>query len=319
MRLVSIPTNPVPEGAVTGMLKTPDGISIRYARWAPPPGCKGTVCVFPGRAEFIEKYFEAVRELHGRGFTVAMLDWRAQGLSSRPLRDPRKSHVTSMADYAIDLDAFMNEVVLPNCPRPLFGLGHSMGGAILLRTLGLGRRWFDRVVLSAPMIRLTNIGPQPLRRAQMRLLCTIGLGTSYLPGGGPTGPSSMAPSTMPFLDNPLTSDPIRHERTAAVVKAEPALRIGAPTVGWLDGAFRTMAEFADPTFPAKLHQPLLIVACGNDPIVSTPAILEFSRRLPAGSHRLVPGAKHEVLMEQDQYRTQFWTAFDAFIAGTSLC
>ena len=48
MNLVSIPANPVPEDVVTGMLKTPDGVSLRFARWAPPPGRKGTVCLFPG-------------------------------------------------------------------------------------------------------------------------------------------------------------------------------------------------------------------------------------------------------------------------------
>ena len=55
MKLVSIPANPVPEGAVTGMLKASDGASIRFARWDPPQGRKGTVCLFPGRSEFIEK------------------------------------------------------------------------------------------------------------------------------------------------------------------------------------------------------------------------------------------------------------------------
>ena len=61
------------------MLKTPDGVALRFARWAPPPGRKGTVCLFPGRAEFIEKYFETVRDLRARGFAVATIDWRGQG------------------------------------------------------------------------------------------------------------------------------------------------------------------------------------------------------------------------------------------------
>ena len=81
MKLVSIPANPVPEGAVVGTVKTPDGVALRFARWAPPPGRKGTLCVFPGRAEFIEKYFEVVRDARARGFAVAILDWRGQGLS----------------------------------------------------------------------------------------------------------------------------------------------------------------------------------------------------------------------------------------------
>jgi lysophospholipase len=33
---------------------------------------------------------------------------------------------------------------------------------------------------------------------------------------------------------------------------------------------------------------------------------------------LIPGAQHELLMEQDVYRQQFWAAFDAFVPGTPL-
>ena len=47
MTLISTPANPVPEGAVTGVLKTPDGVALRFARWAPPQGRKGTLLVLP--------------------------------------------------------------------------------------------------------------------------------------------------------------------------------------------------------------------------------------------------------------------------------
>jgi lysophospholipase len=53
-------------------------------------------------------------------------------------------------------------------------------------------------------------------------------------------------------------------------------------------------------------------------VVSTPAIEEFAIRLRAGSHLIVAGAQHEILMEQDRYRGQFWAAFDAFVPGTPM-
>ena len=114
-------------------LKTPDGVSLRFARWAPPPGRKGTVCLFQGRAEFIEKYFETVRDLRARGFAVATLDWRGQGLSERALRQRRKGYVRNFSEYDIDLATFMHEVVLPDCPPPVFALAHSMGATVLMR------------------------------------------------------------------------------------------------------------------------------------------------------------------------------------------
>jgi len=311
MKLVSIPANPVPEGAVMGVLKTPDGVSIRFTRWPAPPSRKGTVCVFQGRTEFIEKYFELVRDLTARGFAVATLDWRGQGLSGRMLRDSRKGHVSSFAKYAIDLATFMREVVLPDCPPPLFALANSMGAAVLMRGASHGYRWFDRLVLCAPMIRLTSIPLLTAVPAFVRAMRLVGFGGTFVLGGGPTCKASE-----PFLNNPVTSDPVRYARTAAIIDAEPALAVGAPTIAWLDSAFRVMAEFADPAFPAKLRQPMLIIACGRDQLVSTAAIEEFGSRLRVGSHLVVPGSKHEILMEQDMFRSQFWAAFDAFIPGT---
>ena len=154
MTLVSIPANPVPDNVVSGTIKTPDGAELRFARWAPPAGRKGTVCVFTGRSEQIEKYFETVRDLRDRGFAVAMIDWRGQGHSSRRLRDPRKGYVRDFSDYEIDVETFVQQVVLPDCPPPHFALAHSMGGAVMLRVAHAGKRWFDRMVLSAPMIDL---------------------------------------------------------------------------------------------------------------------------------------------------------------------
>src|ERR1700704_2942655 len=227
MDLVSIPANPVPEGAVTGTLKTRDGVTLRFARWAPPPGRKGPVCLFQGRAEFIEKYFETVRDLRARGFAVATLDWRGQGLSDRALRNSRKGYVRDFSRYDVDLETFVREVVLPDCPPPHFALAHSMGASILLRAAYAGHRWFDRTVLLAPMIALPGMRRLATTRMLVKVMRSIGLGGLYVPGG-----SASTMLQRPFAGNLLTSDPVRYARNIAVLETEPALAIGSPTVGW---------------------------------------------------------------------------------------
>ena len=313
MDLVSIPANPAPEGVVTGTLRTRDGIGLRYARWHPPPGRKGTVCLFQGRTEFIEKYFETVRELRARGFAVAMLDWRGQGLSDRALSDPRKGHVGDFSEYELDLGAFMNEVVLPDCPPPFFAIAHSMGGSVMMNMARKGARWFDRVVLSAPMIELAGLRGSILSKIGAKIMRYTAMGTAYVPGG-----SSTVLSTSPYIGNLATSDPVRYARTKAVLEAEPALGVGSPTISWLNAAYRVIDGFADPTYPGKIRQPLMLVAAGRDDVVSTAAIEDFAIRLRAGSHLIVAGSRHELMQEQDRYRVQFWAAFDAFVPGTPL-
>src|SRR5258707_2936850 len=223
--LVSTPDNPVPEDVVSGMIKTPDGAELRFARWAPPAGRKGTVCVFTGRAEQIEKYFETVRDLRDRGFAVAMIDWRGQGHSSRRLRDPRKGYVRDFSDYEIDVETFVQQVVLPDCPPPHFALAHSMGGAVMLRVAHAGKRWFDRMVLTSPMIDLPGHRTGFAARALLRVLRLAGHGGRYIPGGGDdlVGVSSL-------VNHPLTSDPVREARHAAILEEEPKHRINSPTV-----------------------------------------------------------------------------------------
>jgi lysophospholipase len=313
MHLVSTPANPVPEGAVTGTLRTPDGVALRFARWPAPPGRKGTVCLFQGRAEFIEKYFETVHELRERGFAVATLDWRGQGMSTRALADMHKGHVRDFDEYGVDLSTFMHEVVLPDCPPPLFALAHSMGASTVLRAVYQGRRWFDRIVLSTPMIELLGLRASGFARMTARVVSVAGFGMAYVPGG-----NSTVLALKPFVDNPLTSDPVRYARTASVLQSEPALALGSPTISWANAAYRVMDEFADPTYPSSIRQPLLLIAAGRDEIVSTPAIEEFAMQLRAGSHLIVAGAKHEIIIEQDRYRQQFWAAFDAFVPGTPM-
>jgi lysophospholipase len=313
MTLVSIPANPVPDGHVSGTIKTRDGVELRFARWAPPAGRKGTVCLFQGRAEFIEKYFETVRDLRARGFAVATIDWRGQGMSDRALRNPRKGYVRSFDQYQLDLEAFVNEVVLPDCPPPVFALAHSMGATVLLRAAHAGQRWFDRMVLLAPMVALPGMRRSLMSRLTVKSMRLIGLGGMYVPGGDAT-----VMMQRPFIGNLLTSDPVRYARNIAVIEAEPALSIGWPTVAWTDSAFRVMGEFAEPGYPGRIRQPILIIASGQDGIVSTPAIDEFAVRLRAGSHLIVPGARHELMMEADRFRAQAFAAFDAFVPGTPL-
>lgn len=311
MMLHSIPANPVPAGAVVGTVTAGDGVQLRYARWNPNAPRRGTVCVFGGRSDMIEKYFEVVEELRRRGFAVTVLDWRGQGASARKLKDPRKGYVRSFDEYQLDLEALIREVVLPDCPPPFFALAHSMGALIMLEAVHQGRRWFDRVVLTAPMLRFAGRRGRAFARMAANTAGSLGFGRLYIPGGGPA-----AVINGPFQGNRATSDQIRYERSASIVQSVPELAIGSPTIAWVRAAFDVQSRIEDPSYAADLRQPMMIFAAGKDEVVSNKAIERFAMRLRAGNHLVISGSRHEILMERDIFRSQFWAAFDAFVPGS---
>jgi lysophospholipase len=304
--------NPVPAGAVVQTLRTGDGITLRAARWpALSANPKGTLCLFPGRTEYIEKYFETIAELRQRGFAVAVLDWRGQGGSQR-LLGSLGGHITSFALYQHDVDAFMRDLVLPDCPLPLFALGHSMGGAILLDTLSRVPNRFDRAVLTAPMTGLHGAAGKDSARYLARFARLFGLGRVKLPS--PSRRTGQQQAL--FENNVLTRDEKRFFRNLKILEEKPELIVAEPTVAWVDSASRLMARFENTDFIARIRAPLLVMAAGADVVVSNPATARLVRRLRVANMIMLDGARHEILMETDPVRAAFFAAFDSFIPGT---
>jgi lysophospholipase len=310
--LVALARNPVPSGAVVGTFKGFDGAPLRFARWRPTRApTRGTVCCFTGRSEYIEKYFETTADLRRRGFNVAIMDWRGQGGSKRALSNPRKGHITDFEDYVQDIAGFMKECVLPDCPPPYYALAHSMGGHILLRHASEVGSWFERLVVSAPMLAFhpSRVGaPAPVARAYASVSSKLGFGSLYVRGG-----SDDVGELEPYDGNPLTSDRERYERNAALAKAAKKLLIASPTVGWLHAAYQSMDMLEDPEYGAKVKIPTLLFVAMQDTIVSPRAIEDFAARLKVGKAVLLTASRHEILQETDQIRADFWAAFDAYL------
>ncbi len=311
MELVSTPDNPAPPGAHCTTVMTGDGISLRTMS-ARVANSKGTVVVFGGRADFMERYFETMRDLMGRGYCVASLDLRGQGGSQRITTNPLRGHINRFAEYDEDVRSFMTQVVLPDCPPPYFALAHSTGGNIILRAIRQ-RNWFKKTVIVSPLIDL-NYGAWPVLAARLltRLFSLVGLGWLFLPGR-PKAPMGRND----FTGNPLSLDQRRWNRDCAVLEANPKLGIGGPTYKWLRAALDAIAVLRRMKRTTALRCPVLIVMAGQDNIVDNDATRGFAQRVPGVSLTVIREAMHEILLERDEVRAQFFAAMDAFLADST--
>lgn len=290
------------------MLDTPDGAQLRVATFPAPrqDAQRGTVFLTSGRSEFIEKYFEVIQDLQNRDFNVVTMDWRGQGLSSRLLPVSEKGHITTFETYTADLRFVMDQVVRPKYKTPYLLMTHSMGGVPALQVLAEDNTDFIAAVLSAPMTRLFNAMAMRLfARALSRSAVKVGASRQSIPG--------VKEHSLEFDGNILTSDPIRHKRFRELQAAAPNATIGSPTYGWMKAATDAIDKIHDTQYMKNLHTPVLIVSAENDQLIdSTDHNLLANNN--TNIHCLtINNAFHEILMEQDIYRNEFWAAFDDFI------
>ena len=286
-----------PAGETCRWLTAADGVRLRAAFWRQGP--KGTVLLFPGRTEYVEKYGPAAGELAARGYAMATIDWRGQGLADRALADPSVGHVGDFGDFQRDVAALVALARAEALPEPWYLLAHSMGGQVGLRALieGLPAR---AVAFSAPMwgIRM-HPGLRPVAWALSYASRLAGRGHHYAPGTTPVTYVADAP----FADNVLTRDPEMYGFMQAQVRLHPDLALGGPSLHWLNEALRDCLAISRAPSPAL---PCLTMMGGLERVVDPARVHERMARWPGATLEIVPGAEHEVMMERPAVRARFY-------------
>jgi lysophospholipase len=316
--LFDTPENPHPDldgtRHVSGHFSTRDGRRLRYAifksahlRASHAP--RGTIVLLHGRNEYIEKYFETIADLTAMGFWVATFDWRGQGASERLMKKRQRGFVRRFTDYEIDLEDFLETIVLPDTRLPFYLLAHSTGALVALAAAPRLANRIDRMILSAPFVALggQRLG-QPAVLSLTRLLSLAGLGR--MPVGHIVHPRA-------FPDNPLTQDARRFERNNVLAALNPDLLPMAPTARWTYEALKTMVRVRRPEHLASIEVPTLILAAGADALVPVGEVERLASYFRAGRVIVIPHARHEIFQEVDRYRVQALAAIDAFFPETA--
>ena len=294
-----------PDGGRAVWLRASDGVRLRAGLWS--EGARGTVLLFPGRTEVVEKYGTVAAYLAAAGWGVLTLDWRGQGLSDRPGPDPSLGHVRSFAEYQADVAALVAAAEELALARPWGLLAHSMGGCIGLRALIGTRRGGARLPVAAAAFSAPMWG-LPLGRGVRLALRASGVALRLGRRDGRAVPGErgdFALATASFDENFLTTDRAEFDRMQGQVRRHPELALGAPTLGWLAAALDEMAALARLPSPGL---PAYAGVGGREKIVDPDAIAARMARWPAGRHEVYPGAEHELMMEAPARRRRFLQA-----------
>jgi lysophospholipase len=312
MQFYETAENRLPKGAEVYAAHTKGNLRIR-ALTAPAltPESKGTVVFLNGRADFVERYFETMAEIQKRGFHVAGFDWRGQGGSQRLLKDHLRGHIRSYREYDEDLRAVMEGVVTKNCPGPYYAIGHSTGGHILLRALSR-HTWFKKAIVTSPLMELQyGSWPKSLAFALAMIATAFGFGWCYLPGF----------KKLPFLlrnfeDNPLSSDKKRWSRDMRTLEENPKLGVGGPTYAWLVATILSLKDLHKRRKSQGLNTPVMMLLAGRERVVDNKAAHRYVANMPGVSVVTIQQSLHEIMLESDAVRKEFFAAFDSYINST---
>lgn len=137
---------------------TRDGLSLYEQCWLPEEEPRAAVVVVHGVFEHSGRYTQLADDLNRRGYAVYAMDLRGHGRS-----EGDRAMIRSFDLYLDDVELFLERVTARQTGKPVFLLGHSMGGAVAA-LLGITRPPKIRgLILSAPAVSVAS-GVFPLLR-----------------------------------------------------------------------------------------------------------------------------------------------------------
>ena len=150
------------EGTFSGW----EGLELYYQCWRPDGEPKATLAIVHGFGEHSGRYGNVVDWFTPKGYAAYGLDLRGHGRSPGP-----RGYINAWAEFREDVRKFLELVREREPGRPLFLLGHSMGGLIVLEYALHHPEGLAAVIASGPV--LAQAGVSPLLIALSKVLSGI--------------------------------------------------------------------------------------------------------------------------------------------------
>jgi alpha-beta hydrolase superfamily lysophospholipase len=253
-------TQPI-QSTITG----PAGMQLFMQAWLPATP-KAVVALAHGLGEHSGRYGNLIGELNRRNYAVFACDHRGHGQSPG-----QRAHIDSWEDYRIGIRSLLAHASSTHPDVPLFLMGHSLGGLIVLEYALHNAPTLHGLVASAPA--LSTAGISPVIRLAGNLLSRIAPTFSLKTGLDARAVSRDVAVQEAYLADPLNS-------------GVGTPRLATETFAAISRVFEKAGE---------LRVPLLIVHGEADPIVPAESSARFYASAGSSDKRRItyPDVVHE--------------------------
>jgi len=251
--------------------------SIYHQAWLPEGDVKAVLLIVHGLGEHSGRYMNVVNHFVPLGYAVYGFDLIGHGKSGG-----EREVIDRFTDYTETLTIYSSMVKDWQPGKPVFLLGHSMGGLIVPYYLLDSQDGFRGAVISAPLVKVSdNISQTTIFMGQLLSMIAPRMGLLAL---DPTGISCDAEVVEAYVNDPL----VFHGKTPARLAAE-----------MLKAMQRVTAE------AGKINLPMIIVQGSADVLVDPGGaqMLYSGASSPDKTLKIYDGVHHEVFNEPERART----------------
>ncbi len=129
-------------------------VELYYQCWRPEEETRAVLVIVHGFGEHSGRYMNIVDYLVPQGYAVYGFDHRGHGRSPG-----KRGHINEWGELREDVQAFLRLVGNQEPDLPLFLMGHSLGGLIVLESVLRNPEGLKGVIVSGPVLGQVGVSP----------------------------------------------------------------------------------------------------------------------------------------------------------------
>ena len=268
-----------------------------------PTNNKKALLILPGMSEPASKYWELYDDIKDLGHDILIWDHLGQGQSDyiSSTLDPQKIYVDDYDRYVSSLESFIKSIRKDYDSIDV--IAHSMGGHILMLILYTNNNLVDKIVLSAPMVRMKLSIPSFIIRIVLSLFYS---------------PEDWAPSQGPYRYRGLSESRVSQSQQRIddyhqLLTDKPQLQRGGVTAGWILSSLDSTKRMSQLQDWGKIENSVLILQAENDHFVVNQPAKIICLQMKSCKAETFKESKHEIFMEKEAIRKKALNRTRAFL------
>lgn len=261
--------------------------------------------ILPGYTQPTVEFAEVAYDLKSLGYDILIHDLRSQGGSDRPLPERNKVHLINFKSYLLDMDALYNKFVKDKNYKEVVLLGHSLGGAIALAHAQEHPEYYQKLILSVPMMEINFGISSSIVNLAINTLSFLGMSESFAPG-------VTSRSGNDFENNRVTNSLNRYEMKYENRKKYPNHFVKGATNSWVKQAI-LLSDYVYSNRNKTGEIETLMLLAGKDKLSHSERQQQFCKEMKNCELVMYQDAKHEIFNEIDKIRSHALNKIDNFL------